>query len=85
MSDSAVRGDGAGPTGWDSPAALPSPGADRVDRVLLAGDGTLSKLPGACTGEPVVTRTMRRAGPATLEALRFATSRSRWPRSPVWC
>jgi chorismate-pyruvate lyase len=41
--------------------------------MLLNGDGTVTTLLEACTGEPIATRTTRRAGPATLDTLLAAT------------
>ena len=41
--------------------------------MLLAGDGTVSTLLEACTGEPVTTRATRQAGPATLDLLLAST------------
>ena len=42
---------------------------DAFDRMLLSADGTVTTLLEACTGEPIATRTVRQAGPATLDAL----------------
>ena len=42
---------------------------DPFDRMLLTADGTVTTLLEACTGEPIVTRTTRQAGPATFEEL----------------
>jgi chorismate-pyruvate lyase len=39
---------------------------DPFDRMVLTADGTVTTLLGACTGEPIVTRTTRQSGPATL-------------------
>jgi hypothetical protein len=35
--------------------------------MLLTSDGTVTTLLAACTGEPIDTRTMRQAGPASLD------------------
>ena len=42
---------------------------DPFDRMLLTTDGTVTTLLEACTGEPIVTRTTRQAGPATIDRL----------------
>ena len=42
---------------------------DPFDRMLLTTDGTVTTLLEACTGEPIVTRTTRQAGPATIDQL----------------
>jgi chorismate-pyruvate lyase len=42
---------------------------DPFDRMLLTTDGTVTTLLEACTGEPIVTRTTRQAGPATIGQL----------------
>ena len=46
---------------------------DPFDRMLLTADGTVTTLLEACTGEPIVTRTTRQAGPATLDRMLAAT------------
>ncbi len=48
---------------------------DPFDRMLLTADGTVTTLLEACTGEPIVTRTTRQAGPATLDRMLAATGR----------
>jgi chorismate-pyruvate lyase len=55
---------------------------DRFDRMLLTTDGTVTTLLEACTGEPIVTRTTRQAGPATLDQLR-ATAGCWWHPGPA--
>jgi chorismate-pyruvate lyase len=50
-------------------------GLDPFDRMLLSADGTVTTLLEACSGEPVVTRTTRQAGPATLDRLLAAVGR----------
>ena len=42
---------------------------DPFDRMLLTTDGTVTTLLEACTGEPIVTRTTRQTGPATIDRL----------------
>jgi hypothetical protein len=37
--------------------------------MLLTADGKVTTVLEACTGEPIVTRTTRQTGPATLERL----------------
>lgn len=62
-------------------AAVPRPAAwdvgdlDPFDRMLLTTDGTVTTLLEACAGEPIVTRTTRHSGPATLDQLVAATGR----------
>ena len=46
---------------------------DRLDRMLLTTDGTVTTLLEACTGERIVTLTTRQSGPATLDQLRATT------------
>jgi chorismate-pyruvate lyase len=43
---------------------------DALDRMVLTADGTVTTLLEAGTGEPIVTRTIRQSGPATLDRLR---------------
>jgi chorismate-pyruvate lyase len=43
--------------------------------MLLTADGTVTTLLEACTGEAIVTRTTRQAGPATLDRILGATGR----------
>ncbi|HEY1316688.1 MAG TPA: chorismate pyruvate-lyase family protein [Gaiella sp.] len=45
------------------------PRLDPLDRMLLAGDGTVTTLLEACTAEPIRTATVRVAGPATVDDL----------------
>jgi chorismate-pyruvate lyase len=45
---------------------------DPFDRMVLTADGTVTALLEACTGEPIVTRTTRQTGPASLDMLRAA-------------
>jgi hypothetical protein len=54
-----------------SPPILPPEllAIDAFDRMLLTTDGTVTTLLEACTGEPMVTRTIRQAGPATIDQL----------------
>lgn len=40
---------------------------DPFDRMMLMTDGTVTTLLEACTGEPIATRTVRQAGPASLD------------------
>jgi chorismate-pyruvate lyase len=62
----------------DAPRPVPtrSLDIDRFDRMLLTADGTVTTLLEACTDEPIVTRTTRQAGPATLDQL--LTAGGRW-------
>jgi chorismate-pyruvate lyase len=53
----------------DRPVPTTSLDIDPFDRMLLTADGTVTTLLEACTGEPIVTKTTRQAGPATLEEL----------------
>jgi beta-ribofuranosylaminobenzene 5'-phosphate synthase len=46
---------------------------DPFDRMLLTADGTVTTLLEACAGEPIVTRTTRQSGAATLDGLRAAS------------
>ena len=48
---------------------------DPFDRMVLTADGTVTTLLEACTGEPIVTRTTRQAGPTTLEEMLGAVGR----------
>ena len=45
------------------------PDIDPFDRMLLTTDGTVTTLLEACTGEPIVTRTTRQTGPASIGQL----------------
>jgi chorismate-pyruvate lyase len=56
-----------------SPCGVASVDLDPFDRMVLTTDGTVTTLLAACTAEPIATRTMRQAGPATLETLLAAT------------
>ena len=67
---------GAAPVTWTRTLEL-----DRFDRMLLTTDGTVTTLLEACTGEPIVTRTTRQSGPATLDELR-ASPGCWWHPSP---
>jgi hypothetical protein len=53
----------------DSRVVRASPDIDPFDRMLLTADGTVSTLLEACTGEPIMTRSTRETGPATLDRL----------------
>jgi chorismate-pyruvate lyase len=46
---------------------------DPFDRMLLSTDGTVTTLLATCTGEPIITRATRQAGPAPLDRLLTAT------------
>jgi len=52
------------------PVGVESLDIDPFDRMVLTTDGTVTTLLAARTAEPLATRTMRQAGPATLEAIR---------------
>jgi hypothetical protein len=82
MSDSAPPSDDAGPTARDSTVALPAPEVDPVDRMLLSADGTVTALLEACTGEAIVRRTTRQAGPDMLDRL-AATTGLWWQPDPA--
>jgi chorismate-pyruvate lyase len=45
---------------------------DPFDRMVLTADGTVTALLEACTGEPIVTTTMRQSGPAPFDVLHDA-------------
>jgi chorismate-pyruvate lyase len=62
----------AGPVGADAIETVPVE-LDPFDRMLLTADGTVTTLLEACAGEPIVTRTMRQSGAATLDRLRAAS------------
>jgi len=67
------RGD-VGPTGrFAQPVGARAPDSDPFDRMLLSTDGTVTTLLAACTGEPIITRATRQAGPASLDRLLTAT------------
>ncbi len=66
---------------WDHPGPTISFDTDPFDRMLLTADGTVTTLLEACTGEPIVTRTTRQAGPATLPEMLRAVGRW-WHPSP---
>ena len=53
----------------ESRVARASPDIDPFDRMLLTADGMVTTLLEACTGEPIMTRTTRQTGPATLDRL----------------
>ena len=65
---------------WDHPVPTNSFDTDHSIRMLTA-DGTVTTLLEACTGEPIVTRTTRQAGPATLSEMVGAVGRW-WHPSP---
>ena len=67
----------------DSAMLARSLGLDRFDRMLLTTDGTVTTLLEACTDEPIVTRTTRQSGPATLEQLRATTGCWWHPRAQL--
>ena len=75
MADSIIAADAGSAVGWAPPVPTRSLAIDPVDRMLLTADGTVTTLLEACTGEPIVTRTTRQAGPATLGRLQAATGR----------
>ena len=59
-----------------APAAVSaSPDLDPFDRMLLTADGTVTTLLEASTGEQIVTRATRQAGPASIDRLLTATGR----------
>ena len=60
---------------WDHPDPTISFDIDPFDRMILTADGTVTTLLEACTGEPIVTRTTRQAGPTTLEEMLGAVGR----------
>ena len=60
---------------WAPPHSTKSLDIDPFDRMLLTADGTVTTLLEACTGEPIVTRTTRQAGPAPLDLLLAASGR----------
>lgn len=60
---------------WAPPAPARSLDLDPMDRMVLTADGTVTTLLEACTGEAIVTRVLRQAGPATVEDLRDASGR----------
>ena len=91
---------GAGRTaGGEAASTSASPGAsarrdvhpfdrdvDPFDRMLLTTDGTVTSQLEAATGEPIITRTTRQAGPATLDVLLAATGPwARRHRTPSSC
>ena len=57
------------------PAAWNVDDLDPFDRMLLTTDGTVTTMLEACAGEPIVTKTTRLSGPATLDQLVVATGR----------
>ena len=66
----------AGSPVYVAPPIPPRPlDIDPFDRMLLTADGTVTTLLEACTGEPIITRTTRQAGPATLDRVLGATGR----------
>jgi chorismate-pyruvate lyase len=66
----------AGPrVSWAPPIPPRSLDIGPFDRMLLTADGTVTTLLEACTGEAIVTRTTRQAGPATLDRMLAVTGR----------
>jgi chorismate-pyruvate lyase len=61
---------------WAPPVPTRLLDIDALDRMLLTADGTVTTLLEACTGESIVTRTTRQAGPATLD--RIQGDAGRW-------
>jgi hypothetical protein len=57
---------------WAPPTVAAPLDLDPFDRMLLIADGTVTTLLEACTGESIITRTTRQAGPATLNQIRAA-------------
>ncbi len=75
MAHSLIADAAASNVTWDHPGPTISFDIDPFDRMLLTADGTVTTLLEACTGEPIVTRTTRQAGPATLEEMLQAIGR----------
>jgi chorismate-pyruvate lyase len=71
------KGDADDPGSWpdrgEVASTSPSLDVDPFDRMLLTTDGTVTSQLEALTGEPIVTRTTRQAGPATLDLLLAVT------------
>jgi chorismate-pyruvate lyase len=75
MADSITAAVAGTAVGWAPPVPTESMDIDPFDRMFLTADGTVTTLLEACTGEPIVTRTTRQAGPATLDRMLAATGR----------
>jgi chorismate-pyruvate lyase len=58
-----------GPTGPGTPTSWATLYLDPVDRMLLTADGPVTTTLADCTGEPIVARRVRQAGPARLGTL----------------
>ncbi len=76
MTDSTSAAVAESEVGWVRSVPPRALDLDPFDRMLLTADGTVTTLLEACTREPIITRTTRQAGPATLERL-LATA-GRW-------
>jgi hypothetical protein len=77
IADSFTAAAAASEVGWVHPVPTRPLDLDPFDRMLLTADGTVTTLLEACTREPIVTRTTRQAGPATLDRLLAACHRRR--------
>ena len=75
MADSIAAAAAESEVSWVHPVPTRPLDVDPFDRMLLTADGTVTTLLEACTREPIVTRTTRQAGPATLEQLLDAAGR----------
>ena len=69
MTDSTSAAVAESEVGWVRSVPPRALDLDPFDRMLLTADGTVTTLLEACTREPIITRTTRQAGPATLERL----------------
>ena len=76
MTDSLTAAVAVSMADWEPTVSTRPLDIDPFDRMVLTADGTVTTLLEACTAEPVVTRTTRLAGPATLEAM--LTNVGRW-------
>ena len=75
MTDSFTAAVAGAAVGWVPPVPTRSVEVDALDRMILTADGTVTTLLEACTGESILTRTTRQAGPATFERIEVGAGR----------